>query len=104
VTVDAPAWLEIVLMRQRAEYSPDGAERLLIHLLNEHGDRPLDGNYRCTEQILPVRDVQVHVRCAQRPASVHLEPGGEIPAWKYADRILTVQVPEIQIHRAITVA
>jgi hypothetical protein len=99
IKVDAPVWLEVVPMRQPGA----GSERLLVHLLNHHGDRPLDGNNRCTEQILPVRDVTVKIRCPQ-PADVRLEPGGETASWRYADGVLTVQVPEVVIHRAVAVS
>jgi hypothetical protein len=101
VTVEAPAWLEVIPMRQPAEHAPEGRARLLVHLLNEHGDRPLDGNYRCTEQILPVRDVRVQVRCPERPASVRLEPDGVEPVWEYAEGVVTVEVPEVYIHCAV---
>ena len=103
VKVEAPAWLEVVLMRQPAEHATNGRERLLAHLVNHHGDRPLDGNYRCTEQILPVSGVQVHVRCSQRQAKVTLEPDGVVPAWGYGDGVLTVQVPEVVIHRVVAI-
>jgi hypothetical protein len=99
IKVEASAWLEVVPARQRA----NGSERLLIHLLNHHGDRPIDGNNRCTEQVLPVRDVVVKVRCPQ-PADVRLEPGGDAAAWEYADGMLRVDVPEVVIHRAIVVS
>ncbi len=104
VTVDAPAWLEVVPMRQPADRAPEGRGRLLVHLLNEHGDRPLDGNYRCTEQIVPVRDVRVRVRVPERPASVRLEPGGATPVWDYVDGVVTVQVPAVFIHCAVAIA
>ncbi len=104
VTVEALAWLEVIPMRQPAEHAPEGRARLLIHLLNEHGDRPLDGNYRCTEQILPVRDVRVQVRYPERPITIRLEPDGVEPAWEYADGIVTVQVPEVYIHCAVVLS
>jgi hypothetical protein len=103
VKVDTPAWVEVTLMRQPAAHSPSGCARLLVHLVNHHGDRPLDGNYRCSEQVLPVSGVQVHVRQAQRPARVSLEPAGTVPAWSYGDGVLTVQVPEVAIHQVVAI-
>ena len=41
VTVEAPAWLGVTLMRQ-----PAGG-RTLVHLVNHHGDHAVDTNYRC---------------------------------------------------------
>ena len=103
VAVDAPAWIEIVLRRQPRQCAPGGRERLLVHLVNPHGDRPTDNNYRCTEQILPVRDVQVRMRLPLRPARVTLEPDGATPVWNYGDGVLHVLVPEVMIHRVIAV-
>ena len=94
VTVAAPAWLEVVLRRQPAR-------RLLVHLLNQHGDHAVDTNFRTVEAILPVRDVQVRVRCPQRPSAITLEPGGSQPAWTYADGVASITVPEVHIHQTV---
>ena len=95
VEVEAPAWLEVVLMRQ-----PD---RTLVHMVNHHGNRPVDGNNVCVEQVLPVRGIEVRIRRATRPAQVTLEPGGWTATWAYADGVLEVDVPEVSIHTAIAV-
>jgi hypothetical protein len=104
VTVEAPAWLEVVLMRQIAEAAPEKRARLLVHLINHHGDRPVDGNNYCLEQVMPVRDVTVHLRVDKKPSSVTLEPDGSVAEWSYAHGILTVQVPEVAIHRIVAVS
>ncbi|MCY3017440.1 MAG: beta-galactosidase trimerization domain-containing protein [Planctomycetota bacterium] len=101
VTVEAPAWLEVTVMRQRIEGTRGGHDRLLVHLVNQHGDHPVDGNYRCVEQIQPVQNVKVRVRCLQRPARVTLEPDGARPTWKFAKGVVTVNVPEVAIHRVV---
>jgi hypothetical protein len=95
VTVEAPAWLESILMRQPG--------RLIVHLVNQHGDHAVDTNFRCVEEVLPVRDVTVKVRCAARPNKVTLEPGGTVPEWSYNDGLVTVQVPEVHVHTALCV-
>ena len=95
VSVDAETWLEVVLMRQ--------GRRTLVHLVNQHGDRPTDGNYRCTEQIVPVRDVTVRLRRSSIPSRVTLEPGGEVVEWGYGDGVVAVKVPEVHIHRVVVV-
>ncbi|MCL5997407.1 MAG: beta-galactosidase trimerization domain-containing protein [Chloroflexi bacterium] len=103
VSVDAPAWLEVVLMRQTADRAPHASQRdrLLVHLVNQHGDRAVDGNNYCLEQIVPVRDVVVRVRTPGRPNGVTLEPDGAVPQWSYANGVVTVQVPEVAIHRIV---
>jgi hypothetical protein len=98
VEVSAPAWLEVTLMRQAAE------GRMLVHLVNEHGDRPTDGNNRCTEQVLPVPDVTIRLRLPARPSQVTLEPEGAAAEWTYEDGILTVAVPQVHIHMIVSVA
>ncbi|OGV69836.1 MAG: hypothetical protein A3K19_28960 [Lentisphaerae bacterium RIFOXYB12_FULL_65_16] len=103
VSVTAPTWLEVVLMRQPAESAPNRATRLLVHLVNHHGDMPGDGNGRCTEYVPPVQDVTVQVPCAKRPAHVTLEPDGTVPKWKFAKGIVTVRVPEVAIHRVVAI-
>jgi hypothetical protein len=103
VNVTAPAWVEVTLMHQGAEHSPSGRERTLVHLVNQHGDHAVDGNSRCTEQILPVRDIQVQLRLSARPGKVTLEPDGSPANWVYADGIVTVAVPEVFIHRVVAI-
>jgi hypothetical protein len=101
VGVDAPAWLEVVLMRQPAGTA--GVARTLIHLVNHHGNRPVDGNNVCVEQVLPLRDVRVRLAHAGRPAQVTLQPEGQVPYWTYEGGILEVRVPEVYIHTAVAV-
>jgi hypothetical protein len=106
VEVTAPAWLQVTLMRQPAESSGRTADggRTLVHLVNQHGDRPVDGNNRCVEQVLPVPNVTVRLRCPQRPSTVTLEPAGAPAEWTYENGVLTVAVPEVQIHTIVSVA
>lgn len=102
VEVLAPAWLEVALMRQVA--SEEGErERVLVHLVNHHGNRPVDRINYCLEQVLPVRDVRVRLRYASKPNRVTLEPGGQWVEWTYSDGVIDVRVPEVRIHTAIVV-
>lgn len=103
ITVEAPAWLEIVLMRQPAECAPGGRERVLVHLVNQHGDRPVDGNNRCVEQILPVRDVRLQMRCTERPKRVTLEPEGVSPVWQYSNGTVSVEISQVDVHVVVAI-
>jgi len=100
VQVTAPAWVEVALMRQPMA---GAGERILVHLVNHHGNRPVDGNNVCVEQVLPVRDIQVQVRLAAAPQKVTLEPGGHVAPWAYDQHGLKVWVPEVEIHRAVAI-
>ena len=105
VEVSAPAWLEVVPMRQ--------GNRLLVHLVNHHGNRPVHDtraysgkappNNVCVEQVLPVNDVTVRLRLEHRPRQVRLEPGGVEPSWKYAGGYLQVHLSSVYIHTALCV-
>jgi len=96
VRVEAPAWVEVVLTRQPG--------RLIVHLINQHGDHAVDTNFRVVEQVLPVRGISVQVRVPERPSAVTLEPGGVVPEWSFADGAVTVQVPEVHLHTAIVMS
>ncbi len=104
VRVDAPAWLEVAVMRQDAEHSPTDDDRTLVHLVNHHGDRPVGGNNYCLEQVLPVSNVTVRLRRREKPNRITLEPDGIEPAWEYADDVTTIQVPQVSIHCAIAIS
>ncbi len=78
-------------------------QRTLVHLVNPHSNRPVDGNYVCAEQILPVRDVVVRLARPSPPARVRLEPGAAEARYSYTKGVLMVRVPEVAIHTAIVV-
>ena len=98
VEIESPAWLEVVHTRQR------DLGRQIVHLVNSHGNRPVDRSNVCVEQVLPVRDVTVRLRLPQAPGAVSLEPQGEKADWTYESGILTVRLPEVRIHTAVVVS
>ena len=100
IAVEAPAWVEVVLMEQP---TAAGSTRRLVHLVNHHGNRPVDKNNVCVEQVLPVRNLVVRLRCEHRPSAVTLEPGNTACRWSWRRGLLTVRVPEVQIHTAVVV-
>ena len=102
VEVTAPAWVEVVLMRQDAT-ATGGKERTLVHLVNHHGNRPVDGQNVCVEQVLPVRDIHVSLAMPIKPEKVTLEPGGELVGWSYGRGRLSVHIEELQILSTIAI-
>jgi hypothetical protein len=96
VAVEASPWLEVVPTRQ--------GERLIVHLVNQHGDHAVETNFRCVEQVQAVRGVQVRVQCPAPPRTITLEPGGEAVVWDWDEGCLTVEVPQVGIHRAVVLA
>ena len=102
VEVEATAWLEVVLTRQPA--SGDRAARRLVHLVNHHGNRPVDGNNVCVESVLPVRDVTVRLRVDFEPGQVLQQPDGIEPSWSVEDGVLVVEVPQVDVHTILGIA
>jgi len=96
-SIESPVWLEVVHTRQ------PGRGRAIVHLINSQGNRPIDGNGVCVEQVLPVHDVVVLVRRDARPARVTAEPGGAELDWEYDGDTLAVSVPRVDIHLAVCI-
>lgn len=94
IQIDSPVWLEVVLMSRE--------KQIIVHLINHHGDRPVDKNYVCTEQIPIVKDVHIKIACS-KPRNVILEPGKITNKWKYKDGVLEVHIAEVHMHTAVVV-
>ena len=95
VELDAPAWLEVVARRK------DG--RLLINLVNRGSGEMTYPRRVIVDELPPVRDVTLRVRCEARPARVTLQPGGTALEWtrEEDEGIATVRVPSVDIHRVV---
>jgi len=105
VTVESDAWIEVVLRRQA------GCE--LVHLVNHHGNRPVQDMFGsvegselqhvCVDHVLPLHNVVVHYERDAAPVQVTLEPQGVAPKWEYVDGRVTVSIPRLEIHTAIAI-
>jgi alpha-L-fucosidase len=95
VTLDAPRHLELILRRK------DG--KLLINLLNRGAAETLSPQRVMIEELTPVEDVTVRVRRLQEPVSVSLVPADAVIDWTYADGVVTVNVPRVEIHSVVVV-
>lgn len=95
VEVESHPWAEVVLCHRDNE--------TIVHFINHHGDRPVDGNNLCIEEIPPIRDIKVKLRINFLPQKVTLEPGGIKLDVSYSNGILAINVPEIYIHSAIVI-
>jgi hypothetical protein len=93
VRIEGPARLELVT-RQR-----DG--QLLVNLINRGAAETLSPSRVIVEELLPVENATVRVRCEAAPASV-TSVGAEIQ-WRYADGELTISVPRVDIHCVIAI-
>jgi len=95
VDLDAPRHLEVVLRRK------DG--KLLGNLLNRGAAETLSPQRVMIEALTPVEDVTVRIRCPQEPVSVSLVPVDTTIDWTYADGVVTVNVPRVEIHNVVVV-
>lgn len=96
VTLDAPAKLEPVVREK------DG--RLLVNLINRGAGETLTPQRLIVEELAPVENVVVRVRCAEQPKSVSVLPGDDEIQWSYREGMLTIEIPRIEIHSVITIA
>ena len=93
VTVEAPPRLELIARRK------DGA--LVVNLVNRGAGEALSPNRVIVEELPPVTDVVLRIRRDTAPASVTVAPGGETPRWAFADGVLTIEIPRVEIHHAV---
>ena len=104
VTVTSDPWLELVPTHR--------GDDLIVHLVNHHGDRPIQSwisrgaepspqQYTCVQSVPPIHDVQVKINRPDDPIGVSLEPGGVEPTWSRVGRSIHVQVPRVDIHLAV---
>jgi hypothetical protein len=95
VTVDGPPTIDVSLRK-----TPDG--RLSVHLLNTTG-MPLLDRYGFTDFIPPLQDIRLAVRTPARPKSVTQVPDGGPLDWSWADGLLKVTIPTLEIHGVLVV-
>jgi len=95
VEIQAPVAVEPILREK------DG--KTYVHLINRASGIPVFENVRGADEIPAVGPVSITIKLAERPASVRLlfEPT-EI-SWDYAEGLLTVRVPSVQIHAVVEV-
>jgi len=95
VTAEGPAWLEVIPRRQ------DG--RLHVNLINRGAGETLSPSRVIVEQLPPIENVTLHIRCPESPKSVALLPGDDGLQWSHRDGLLTVHVPRVDIHAVLSV-
>lgn len=75
---------------------------LLVNLLNVAGPHA-DNNQPVFSSIPPIGPLTVTLRTPEPPRRVTLEPGGLVPTHRYADGLLTVEVPTVEVHSILVV-
>lgn len=77
-------------------------DKLLINLINMLGEHNVCG-VRCFDEISPLYNIDVEIKCDKEPESVWVEPQHTVPEYKYQNGILSVKVEKLDIHSIITV-
>ena len=76
---------------------------LTVHLVNMAGQQrnPLVDVF---DEVPPLGPLKVRVRCGAEPRAVTLEPGGSSPHHVFADDVLVVDVPRLEIHSMVVIS
>jgi hypothetical protein len=77
-------------------------DALIVHLINMAGQQrnPLVDVF---DEVPPLGPFKVRVRCGAEPQAVTLEPGGLSPQCAFADGVLAVDVPKLEIHSMVVI-
>ena len=94
VTLQAPPRLELITRRRD--------HQLLINLINRGAAETLSPNRVIVDELLPVTNITVQVRLNASPTQVTITPDTDL-TWDYADSLLTIQVPQVDIHSVIAI-
>lgn len=95
VTAQGPSWLEIVVREKD--------ERLLVNLVNRGSGETLYPNRLIIEQLPAIPNVTIRIRRESPPRQVDLAPDHMPVEWRFADGVLTVEVPLVHIHNILVV-
>lgn len=93
VTVEGPAWLELVLRRRD--------EQVVINLINRGSGETLSGSRVTVEDLPPVEKVIVRMKLDKPPTSVEAVP--DDVKWIYERGELRIDVPQVAVHTAVLV-
>ncbi|MCL2059485.1 MAG: beta-galactosidase trimerization domain-containing protein [Oscillospiraceae bacterium] len=76
------------------------AGKLNIHIINMSKRDVVPMVY---DEIVPLRDITVHVKLDKKPASVTVVPSGAEPDWSYDKGALHVTLPKLEIYDIISI-
>jgi len=77
-------------------------DRLINHLLFSHTSVRGNG-VEVIEDVVPIYDVKVSVKCGREPSAVWLEPAHEALPFTYANGSVSYTVPRVEIHQMVSV-
>ena len=77
--------------------------KLLVNLINRGSGETFAANRNTVENLPPIENVVVSVRRERSPQSVTMVPPDIKITWAYNDGILTVKIPQVDIHRVLVI-
>jgi len=93
--LDAPARLELVLRRKEG--------KLVMNLINRGAGEMLSPQRVIVDELPPVPNATARVRHQARPASVTVVPADPPINWTYADGLVTLGLPRVDVHSVIVI-
>lgn len=102
IQVRKPLHVEMSVMRQ--PIGTTGADRIIVHFVNYFAQKR-SGQMIHMEEVVPVSGMEFRLRMRdkQQVSSVTLEPSNQVLEYLIEDSILTIKVPELDIHYMICI-
>jgi hypothetical protein len=94
-TLEGPPQLEMILRQKEG--------KLLVNLINRGSAEALASNRVTVDNLPPIENVLVRVRREGVPKSVTMVPSDVKIRWAYNNGVLTVKVPQVDIHRVLVI-
>lgn len=94
-TLEGPPQAEMVLREK------DG--KFLVNLINRGAGEALSANRVTVENLPPIENIQVRVPRAAAPKSVTIVPPDAKMTWTYNKGLVTVKIPQLDIHRVVVI-
>jgi hypothetical protein len=94
-TLEGPPQLEMILRQKNG--------KLLVNLINRGSGETLSPNRVTVEELPPIENVLVRMRRERAPKSVTVVPPDVKISWSYKNGLLTVKLPQVDIHRVLVI-
>ena len=94
-TLDGPSQAEMVLREKEG--------RFLVNLINRGAGEALSANRVTVENLPPLENILIRVPRATAPKSVAIVPPDAKMTWTYKNGVVTVNIPQLDIHRVVAV-
>jgi hypothetical protein len=94
-TVEGPPQVEMVLRQKEG--------KLLVNLINRGAGEAFSANRNTVENLPPIENLLVRVPRTSAPKSVAIAPSDAKMTWAFKNGLVTVKVPQLDIHRVVII-